>query len=361
MNDTYVIAEAGVNHNGKIELAKKLIDIAVDSGANAVKFQLFNPDLIVTRSADKARYQKNKNKNESQYDMLKKLELKKTELLKLSNYCLRRKIDFLCSAFDSDSLKFLVNNIKIKTLKIASGEITNAPFLLEHARSGKNLIISTGASNIKEVANALSVISYGLINKKKSKNEKLTIQNFINAYHSKEAKKLLKKKVTILHCTSHYPAPINEVNLRAIELLKDEFDLRLGYSDHTNNILTSVAAVCLGAQVIEKHFTINKSMAGPDHKASSSPKELREMIKLIRIVETILGKKEKKLQKSELDNLNIIRKSLVAREDLSYGTLFNENNIHLKRPGSGISPFHYWKLIGKKSKKKYKVDELIID
>ena len=143
MNDTYVIAEAGVNHNGKIELAKKLIDIAVDSGANAVKFQLFNPDLIVTRSADKARYQKNKNKNESQYDMLKKLELKKTELLKLSNYCLRRKIDFLCSAFDSDSLKFLVNNIKIKTLKIASGEITNAPFLLEHARSGKNLIIST--------------------------------------------------------------------------------------------------------------------------------------------------------------------------------------------------------------------------
>lgn len=360
MNKTYVIAEAGVNHNGKIKLAKKLIDIASNAGANAIKFQLFNSDLIVTKSADKAPYQVN-NKNESQYEMLKKLELKKSELIELSNYCEHKKIDFLCSAFDSISLKFLIKTLKIKTLKIASGEITNAPFLLEHARSGKNLIISTGASDLKEVANALYVISYGLVNKKNIKNEKLTIQNFRKAYHSKKAKVLLKKKVTILHCTSHYPAPINEVNLRAIELLKDEFGIRLGYSDHTNNILTSISAVCLGANVIEKHFTINKGMAGPDHKASSSPKELKEMINQIRTIEIILGKREKKLQKSESQNLNIIRKSLVAIDRIYSGNLFSENNIYPKRPGNGISPFHYWKLIGKKSKKKYKVDELIID
>ncbi len=361
MIKTYVIAEAGVNHNGKIKLAKKLVDIAVNAGADAVKFQLFNSDLIVTKSASKASYQLNKNKNETQHSMLKKLELKKSELIELSKYCTKKKIDFLCSAFDSESLKFIIKNTKIKTLKIASGEITNAPFLLEHARSGKNIIISTGASNLREVTNALCVLSYGLLNKKKLKNEKLTIKNFRHAYNSKKGKKLLQKKVTILHCTSHYPAPIDEVNLLAINLMKNRFRLKLGYSDHTNNKLTTLSAVCLGACVVEKHFTINKNMSGPDHKSSANPKELSEMVSNIRIIEKIMGKKEKKLQKSESKNLNIIRKSIVAREVISTGKQFNKNNIYLKRPGNGINPFLYWKLIGKKSKKTYKIDELIID
>tara|TARA_A100001015_G_scaffold255912_1_gene297675 strand:+ start:7528 stop:8613 length:1086 start_codon:yes stop_codon:yes gene_type:complete len=361
MIKTYIIAEAGVNHNGKIKHAKKLIDIAVDAGADAVKFQLFNSDMIVTKLAGKARYQLNRNKDETQYSMLKKLELKKSELMELSNYCINKKIDFLCSAFDSDSLKFLIKNIKIKTLKIASGEITNAPFLLEHARSGKNIILSTGASNLREVTDALSVISYGLLNKKKFKNEKLTIKKFRDAYNSKKAKKLLQKKVTILHCTSHYPAPIDEVNLLAIKLMKHKFGLKLGYSDHTNNKLTLLSAVCLGASVLEKHFTINKNMSGPDHKSSANPKELCEMIRQIRIIEKIMGKKEKKLQKSETENLKIIRKSIVAKDVITTGKQFNKNNIQIKRPGNGINPFLFWKLIGKKSKKSYKIDDFIID
>ena len=264
-NKIYIIAEAGVNHNGKKKQAMDMVDAAVEFGANAIKFQTFQADLLVTKSAPKATYQKNFiQSDESQLRMLQDLELSNNDFKEIYDYCAFKKIDFLSTAFDSSSLSFLSNTLKINKFKIPSGELSNAPFILEHALLGKDLIVSTGMSTLKDIEIALGVIAFGLKNSK----DKPSLKKFGEAYNSKSGKNMLKKKVTLLHCTTAYPAPIDEVNLSAMIGLKDKFKINVGFSDHTKGILASIVASSLGANIIEKHFTLDKNQEGPDHKAS---------------------------------------------------------------------------------------------
>ena len=332
MKKTYIIAEAGVNHNGNKKLALELIDIASESGADAIKFQTFKAENLSTPYAKQASYQSlNSGVKESQYQMLKKLELESDFYFDLESKCKEKNIDFLSTAFDYESLNFLVSNFNLKYLKIPSGEITNGPFLLSHALTGKNIILSTGMSK----------------------------KDFTNAFNSVEGKNILKKKVTILHCTTDYPAKINEINLGAMETIRDKFNTDIGYSDHSEGFIVSLSAAILGANVIEKHFTKNKKLKGPDHKASLNPKELKHMITLIREFETLKGSKVKKPSKSEMKNLNIVRKSIVAKEIIKKGEKFTEKNLAFKRPGGGMSPMNLWKILGTKSKKDYKKEDII--
>ncbi len=358
MTKTYIIAEAGVNHNGNKKLALELIDIASESGADAIKFQTFVSENLVTPYAKQAAYQSfNSGVKESQYKMLKKLELESEFYFDLESRCKQRRIDFLSTAFDQDSLNFLLSNFNLKYLKVPSGEITNGPFLLSHALTGKKIILSTGMSNIREIEKALSILAFGYLKKNKTKN--FIEKDFFDAFNSSEGKKILKKKVTILHCTSNYPAEINEINLGAMETLRDKFNTKIGYSDHSEGFLASLSAAILGANVIEKHFTKNKNLKGPDHKASLNPKELKNMISLIREFEVLRGNKVKKPTKSEFKNLNIVRKSIVAKENIKKGEIFTEKNLTFKRPGGGMSPMNFWKILGTKSKKNYKKEDVI--
>lgn len=352
-----IIAEAGVNHNGSEELAIELVDKAYQSGADIVKFQTFKANKLVTQTAEKASYQKSNTGNSgSQLSMLEKLELSFDSFKRIKQHCDELGIEFLSTAFDSESLNFLVNDIGIKRLKIPSGEINNAPLILEHAATGLDLIVSTGMSTLDDIYNVLAVIAYGLINGNKDPED---IKDFKSAYQSSEGKLLLRKKVTLLHCTTEYPAPLNEINLNAMKLMNEEFHLPIGYSDHSNGILVSIAASSLGANIIEKHFTLDKSMEGPDHKASLNPDELKELVQSIRQVQIALGNKEKTPSKSELKNISIARKSLVALKDIKQGDVFNNENLGCKRPGSGITPLRYWELIGKQAKVDFIAGELI--
>lgn len=329
---TFIIAEAGVNHNGKIELAYKLIDAAKEAGADAVKFQTFIPEKGVSKFADKANYQKKTTgKNESQLDMIKKLSLSFKDHKKLLEYCKNKNIKFLSSPFDLDSINFL-NKLGLNIFKIPSGEIINLPYLRKIGSLNKKLIMSTGMANLGEVEFALDVL--------------------INSGTKRE-------NITILHCTTNYPCPYEEVNLKAMLTLKEAFKIPVGYSDHTLGIEVPVAAVALGATVIEKHFTLDKNMEGPDHKASLEPDELKAMVKAIRIIENALGDGIKKPNKSETDIMKVARKSIVAFKDIKIGETFSEDNITIKRPGTGISPMRWDELIGKKANRKYKEDELI--
>ena len=358
MKKTYIIAEAGVNHNGNKKLALELIDIASESGADAIKFQTFKAENLSTPYAKQASYQSlNSGVKESQYQMLKKLELESDFYFDLESKCKEKNIDFLSTAFDYESLNFLVSNFNLKYLKIPSGEITNGPFLLSHALTGKNIILSTGMSNLKEIEKALSILAFGYL--KKNKPKKILKEDFTNAFNSVEGKNILKKKVTILHCTTDYPAKINEINLGAMETIRDKFNTDIGYSDHSEGFIVSLSAAILGASVIEKHFTKNKKLKGPDHKASLNPKELKRMITLIREFETLKGSKVKKPSKSEMKNLNIVRKSIVAKEIIKKGEKFTEKNLAFKRPGGGMSPMNLWKILGTKSKKDYKKEDII--
>ena len=358
MKKTYIIAEAGVNHNGNKKLALELIDIASESGADAIKFQTFKAENLSTPYAEQAAYQSlNSGVKESQYQMLKKLELDREFYFDLESRCKDKSIDFLSTAFDHDSLSFLLSNFNLKYLKIPSGEITNGPFLLSHAQTGKNIILSTGMSNIKEIEKALSILAFGYLKKNKTKN--FFQKDFTNAFNSKEGKNILKKKVTILHCTSNYPAAINEINLGAMETIRDKFNTKIGYSDHSEGFLASLSAAILGANVIEKHFTKNKRLKGPDHKASLNPKELKHMISLIREFEVLKGSKVKKPVKSEMKNLNIVRKSIVAKENIKKGEKFTKKNLTFKRPGEGMSPMNLWKILGTRSKQDYKKEDII--
>jgi len=355
---TYIIAEAGVNHNGSIDLAFKLIDEAVNAGADAVKFQTFKAEKIASKNAKKAVYQiDNTEDSESAFEMLKKLELDDDAHYSLAKYADNAGIDFLSTAFDEESLIFLVNELRLLTLKIPSGEITNAPLILAHARTGLNLILSTGMATLDEIKSALEVIAYGFT--EKNTDAIPNIDKFKAAFLSKEAKILLKERVTILHCTSQYPAPIDEINLLAINTIKEEFGLDIGYSDHTNGIYISPVAVALGATIIEKHFTLDSNMVGPDHKASLEPDELRNMVNLIRDVETSLGNGIKQPSASEIPNLEIIRKSICAEEKIEVGAYLTSQNISIKRPAGGMSPYNYWDLIGTKSTKNYEIGDLI--
>lgn len=356
----FVIAEAGVNHNGSLEMALRLIDAAVKAGADAVKFQTFKAENVVTATAHKAAYQQYATgADESQYAMLKRLELPYEAHYQLLEHCQKVGIQFLSTAFDLESLNFLVNDIGLKTLKIPSGEITNGPLLLAHAQSGCELIVSTGMATLAEVEIALGIFAYGLMTA--SVKPSPCAESFQNAYSSVQGQQLLKKKVTLLHCTTEYPVPPQDINLNAMLIMRSTFGLRVGYSDHSDGIAVPIAATALGAQVIEKHFTLDKTLEGPDHRASLEPFEINKMIEAIRIIELAMGDGVKEPMVSELKNRPIARKSLVAAKDIRKGEVFTEDNLTTKRPGTGMIPFRYWDLLGLLSSRDYEVDEMVAE
>lgn len=356
MHKTLIIAEAGVNHNGDINLAKKLIDVASDAGADFVKFQTFKASNLASIHAAKAEYQSvATGKEGNQLEMLKKLELSHSSHEVLIKYCQHKNIGFLSTAFDLESLEFLKTRLDSVFLKVPSGEITNAPLLVAHARTGKKIILSTGMADLGDIENALGALAFGYINTKG--NPKLDVIK--ESYSTAMMSGLLKDKVVLLHCTTEYPAPFNDINLNAMNNLGSTFDLAFGYSDHSEGIVVPIAAVAKGAKVIEKHFTLDKTMIGPDHKASLNPNELKQMIKAIRQVELALGVSQKFAAGSEIKNKVVARKSLVVSKKINKGDVFSENNLAIKRPGSGISPMLYWDYIGTIATQNYSEDEII--
>lgn len=358
MTNTLVIAEAGVNHNGDEQLAFELVDVACAAGADIVKFQTFKAGKLVSKHAKQADYQAaNTGLVESQYDMLKRLELSHDMHHKLAAYCSKKGIEFLSTAFDLDSLEFLVNDLGLKRLKLPSGEITNAPLLLAHARSSCEIIISTGMASLADIELALGILAFGLTD---NVNQKPTAAEFREAYFSLEGQRALREKVTLLHCTTEYPAPPCDINLTAMDTLDMAFPCAVGYSDHSEGITVPIAAVARGACLLEKHFTLDRNLPGPDHLASLEPGELKAMIDGIRIVEQVLGDGIKGPRPSELKNIGIARKSLVVAAPIRKGDLFTEENLTVKRPGTGISPIDYWKFIGTVADKDYEVDEVIV-
>lgn len=353
---TYIIAEAGVNHNGSLDKARELIKVAVEAGANAIKFQTFKAEKLVRATTPMADYQKkNTGSSASQYEMLQKLELSEEAHEELKELCMQKKIDFLSSPFDEESLNFLVKKIKVRSIKIPSGEITNAPLLLKIARSQKPAILSTGMSTLKEIQMALSILAFGYTSHTTSP----TIVHFRKAFDSIRGKLMLRKKVILLHCTSEYPTPLEEVNLSAMRTLQTKFGLPVGLSDHTLGISVPIAATALGACVIEKHFTLDKNLPGPDHKASLEPNDLKAMVHSIREVERAIGVSQKLPTISEMKNRFFARRSLVATQNVQQGELFHEGNIGSKRPADGIPPLEYWNWLGKKAKKDFLKDEAI--
>lgn len=327
---SFIIAEAGVNHNGSVELAKKLIDAAKEAGVDAVKFQTFKAENVVTQNAEKAEYQKETTGvEESQYEMIKKLELTDYDFKELADYAKKRSITFLSTPFDSKSVD-LLNEINVPAFKVPSGEITNFLLLTHITKKEKPIILSTGMATLGEVEEALNVIrSEGV------------------------------KDVILLHCVSNYPAKIEDVNLRAMETLKQAFKIPVGFSDHTLGITASIAAVALGACVIEKHFTLDRNLPGPDHKASLEPKELKNMVNTIREVERALGDGIKRPTKDEEEIKKVARRSIVARVDIPGGTIITEDMLDVKRPGTGIVPKYFDFIVGMKAKENIKKDEMI--
>jgi len=327
---TLIIAEAGVNHNGDFNLAKQLVDKAYEAGADIVKFQTCKAENVISRYADKAEYQKKTTGEEdSQLDMVRKLMLSYEEYGLLKDYCDEKGIIFLSTAFDLPSVDYL-HSIGMKMWKIPSGEITNLPLLIKIASLNEPIIMSTGMSTLKEVEDAINVL-----------------------------KDNGASDITLLHCTTEYPAPYEDVNLKAMQTMADKFGLKVGYSDHTKGIEIPVGAVALGARVIEKHFTLDRNMEGPDHKASLEPDELKLMVDSIRNIEKAIGDGNKVVSSSELKNQDIARKSIIASTNIKKGDIFNEDNITTKRPGTGINPMHWFDLLGRKAKHDYQEDYLI--
>lgn len=354
---TLIIAEAGVNHNGSLDTALNLVNVAAQSGADIVKFQSFKSKKLVTNTAEKAEYQiKNTGSAASQQSMLKKLELSVSDHLRLFNECKALNIEFLSTPFEQESLEFLVNNLRLHRLKIPSGEITNAPLLLKFAQSGCEIILSTGMSTLSEIEVALGVLAFGMT---QEKSKSPSLRAFQQAYNSDEGQAALRAKVSLLHCTTEYPAPIDEINLRVIDTLNAAFQLPVGYSDHSEGIFIPIAAVAKGAKIIEKHFTLDRNMEGPDHVASLEPNELKEMVSQIRLTEKALGSSTKLVTGSEEKNMTIARKSLVAAKAIKKGEIFSEDNLTVKRPGSGITPLSYWSYIGWPANQDYEEDQVI--
>lgn len=360
MTKTFIIAEAGVNHNGSIDMAKELIDVAANSGADAVKFQTFQADKLLTAMAPKAAYQlAHTDVNESQYAMLKRLELTADDHALLVEHCRAKHIEFLSTPFDLDSLHFLTQSLNISAIKIASGEITNTPLLLKAAQLGKSIILSTGMTTLGDIEKALNVLAFGYLNYPVNK---FKPQCFLEAYLSSEGQKAIQQNVTLLHCVTNYPAQFPEVNLRAMDTLRAAFQLPVGYSDHTQGISISIAAVARGATMIEKHFTLNRNLAGPDHAASLEPNELAQMIKAIREVEMAIGNGQKVPNKSELETRDIVRKSLITIKKIARGEKFSAENVGLKRPGAaGICGSRYWEWLGKIATKDYDENEWVTE
>ena len=333
MKHVFIIAEAGVNHNGSVELAKQLIDVASEAGVDAVKFQTFKAENLVSKNAKKATYQK-ENMNDgddSQFNMLKKLELDIDTHNELISYCNSKDIMFLSTPFDHDSIDML-NDLKLPIFKIPSGEITNLPYLRHIGSLKKEVILSTGMADIGEIEDTLDIL--------------------IQAG-------TLKENITVLHANTMYPTPMEDVNLKAMVTIGNTFDIAYGYSDHTLGIEVDIAAVAMGATVIEKHFTLDKAMEGPDHKASLEPDELIAMVKAIRNIEIALGSSVKKPSKSETPNIKVARKSIIAACEIKKGELFTEDNLAIKRPGNGMSPMQWDEVVGSVAQKDYEADGLI--
>lgn len=353
---TFIIAEAGVNHNGDISLAKQLIDIAANAGADAVKFQTFQAEKLVSRDAPKAEYQtQTTGTTESQFEMIRKLELSDLDHELLISHAQSRGIQFLSTPFDIPSLHLLTQRFGLKKIKIPSGEITNAPFLLEIARCAERIILSTGMSTLAEVEAALGVLAFGFTTDKAIPQR----GDFEQAFASDQGQQELGDRVTLLHCTTEYPAPFREVNLRAMDTLASAFGLAVGYSDHTPGIHVSLAAVARGARIIEKHFTSDRTLPGPDHQASLEPQELNQLVQQIREIEQALGDGIKRPTASEWKNREVARKSLVASRAIKAGEVFTEENLTCKRPGTGVSPFSYWETIEQVATRSYDMDETL--
>ena len=331
MSKVLIIAEAGVNHNGSLELACKMADKAKEAGADIVKFQTGVPEKVISRFAPKAEYQKKTTgENENQLEMVRKLMLKFEDFVSLESYCEKKDIKFLSTPFDLTSIDFL-NRLQCDIWKIPSGEITNLPYLVRIARTNKPVILSTGMSTLTEIQEAIQTLrTYGC-----------------------------SSKISLLHCTTEYPAPFADVNLRAMQTMCDMFGLEVGYSDHTPGIEVPIAAVAMGATIIEKHFTLDRNMEGPDHKASLEPDELAAMVRAIRNVEKAMGSEIKEPSNSEKKNIAIARKSIVAAKFIRKGEILTEDNLTTKRPGSGISPMKWLEVIGTKVIRDFEEDELI--
>lgn len=357
MKHCYIIAEAGVNHNGDMGMALELIEVAARAGANAIKFQTFKSEALINKQAEKADYQKQTSgADESQYAMLKRLELKPEDHHKLIAHCEKRGIQFLSTPFDPNSLDFLLRELELPMLKMASGEIINGPLLLAAAQSGKDLILSTGMSTLSEIEAALKLVLFGYL---EPSNATPDIAHLDTLFAQAEHQQLLRDKVSLLHCITEYPAPYPDVNLRAIDTLRELYGLRIGFSDHTQGIHIPIAAVARGAEIIEKHLTLDKTLPGPDHQASLEPDELQAMVKGIRDVEAALGNGDKQPAASELKNRPIVRKSLVAARAIRQGEIFSADNLASKRPGSGISPMRYWEVLGQTASRDFAADEEI--
>jgi N,N'-diacetyllegionaminate synthase len=331
-NKTFIIAEAGVNHNGSVEIAKRMIEVAKECGADAIKFQTFKAEEVVSKYAPKAEYQKQTTGEiESHLQMVKKLELSFDDFIVLKEYCDKLGIMFLSTPFDFESIDFL-NSLGLEIFKIPSGEITNLPYLEKIGKLRKKVILSTGMADLGEIEDALDIlISCGT----------------------------KKENITVLHCNTEYPTPYEDVNLLAMLTIKEAFKVKVGYSDHTPGIEVPIAAVALGASVIEKHFTLDRNMQGPDHKSSLEPNELKAMVRAIRNVEKALGDGIKKPSPSEIKNKIIVRRSIVAKRNIKRGEIFNEENITVKRPATGISPMRWYEILGKTATRDYKEDEII--
>lgn len=353
---TYIIAEAGVNHNGSLEIAKDLIKAAKEAGADAVKFQTFKAENLVTKHAKQADYQvHNLGEATSQFEMLKKLELTYDEFKELQIFCYAENIAFLSTPFDFDSVDFLLDHLHMDTIKIPSGELTNAPFIHYIATKKKPIILSTGMATIQEIHEALAFLAHGLARPQ----EPVVLERVCAFYKTKEAEEVIKKYITLLHCTTQYPAPAESINLQAINEMKQIFQLPVGLSDHSEGIHIPITAVSMGATVIEKHFTLDKALEGPDHIASLNPNELKAMIDGIREIEQAMGNGIKQPTPVELQNRIAARKSLVAKKSIQAGELFTVNNLTVKRPGAGVEPSKYWSYIGKVATKSYDKDDLI--
>jgi N-acetylneuraminate synthase len=353
---TYIIAEAGVNHDGVLADALRLVDAAADCGANCVKFQTFDADLLAAAHATKAPYQQRTTGHaESQRDMLRRLSLAKPDYFELMKHAADCNIDFLSTPFDRSSLSYLVDELGLKRIKIGSGDLTNAPLLLDAARAGVAIVLSTGMSTMDEVAEALSVIAFGY----SGISEPPSRRAFAAVWDKPEMRMLLRDRVALLHCTTEYPAPAEETNLRALDTLRKTYGLETGYSDHTLGIDVAVAAVARGASIIEKHLTLDRSRRGPDHAASLDPDEFKRMVETIRIVERALGDGHKSPQPAEIKNMPIARKSIVAARSIAAGEVLSEDNLVCKRPGDGLSPFAFWDLQGQKAARSYEAEELI--
>lgn len=353
---TYIIAEAGVNHNGSIDTARRLIDVAAEAGADAVKFQSFRADKLASAQAPKAAYQRaTTDGQESQIEMLRSLQLSLEQHEAIFDHCDQVGIQFLSTPFDEASAVLLIERFNLPRIKIPSGELTNGPLLLHIARTGKPIILSTGMSTLGEIEEGLSVLAFGYT----ESDEPPGKTRFREAYSSESGRHRLQQNVTLLHCTTEYPAPMDSVNLRAIDTMRTAFGLPVGLSDHTIGIEVAIAAVARGARVIEKHFTLDRSLPGPDHAASLEPGELIQMVRSVRNIEEALGDGCKVPSEAEKKNLDVARKSLVAAKAIASGDRFSHENVTAKRPGDGISPMKFWDLLGREASSHYSVDEQI--